>query len=913
MSAPPRWLTRLYRAALRLQPAAHRARYDGEQMRLFEDIYSAECPRSTIPRLAWSVDLLARMVRAAWRTRRDGRDARAPRYRVASGGGLGPMRTDLKFTLRSLVHARWYAATIAGVVALTLALGATAFAVVDGVLFRPLPYPAPDRLVTVEPNFRGVKRPTFAGGGSLHYGVSVVDLENWKAAAPEARITAFNPAQWSGMGAGVNDDVVGMAEVLPDFFDVLGVRPIIGGFSDDDFAQRALVRPVILSDETWTGRFGRAPDIVGRTVIVDTARTIGFRVAGVMPRGFTFPSTRATIDMITPLVTTPSARTNPASRGLSDVIARLPAGMTPDRFEERLGAGLAATAAQFPPQGPKPAGYSDNYWRTEGPYDMVDAVPLGDALRRSSGRMFLGAFAGVVLLALLAAANVSSLMTARAWERRRELDMRRSLGAPPLAIARIWLLESLSLVAAGAVLGALLAIPALQIITSLLPDDVVLLKPARVDWRTVGFVGLSAMLLAACVAIAPIRRSLRAPASDSGRGGASDRVRTRARFLVVAGQVSAALVLTVVGACFVGSVLAVYSNDLGVRTRDTALLEARVQGAGGGMGPSDERTARARHILDALARDQNVAVVGLADAQVMRGGGWTSPFLPPAGAHKLPTTDMWAITEGFFDAIDLTAVEGRLPTADELRAGAPLVVVSRRVAQAYWPGQSAVGQPIVDGGSKQTYTVVGVAPDVPWFAWDLESPIIYAPYVRTSRSSLLSFFVRLRRPGGRAIDDLVGAITRADPHVRPNKAVPLSDGFRETIALRRFQSWLAGSLAAAALAVTGVGILGLLAMSTARRTREIGIRCALGATPRVIARSLVREQFSAVVSGLVAGGLIAAWAVTLVRGYVYRLSVADPRIWVAAIALILITAGVGALLPALRASRIDPLKALRME
>jgi predicted permease len=822
------------------------------------------------------------------------------------------MRTDLKFTLRSLVHARWYAATVTGVVAITMALAATAFAVVDGVLFRPLPYPDAGRLVAVEPNFRGVKRPAFADGSLLHYGVSVMDLENWQAAVPEARFTAFNPARWSGMGTGVNDDIIGMAEVLPSFFDVIGVRPLLGGFSEEDFAERAFIRPVILSYETWAGRFGRAPDVVGRTVINDTARNIGFRVAGVMPRGFTFPSTAAAIDMITTLVTTPAVRANPASRGLSEVIARLPLGMPPEMLAQRLGPGLAATAAQFPPQGPKPAGYSDNYWRTEGPYDMAEAVPLARALQRESGRMFLGVFAGVALLGLLAAANVSSLMTARAWERRRELDMRRSLGAPPLAIARIWLLESLTLVAAGAAIGALLSAPALQIITSLLPEDIVLLKPARLDWRTLGFVGLAAIALASLAAIAPVRRSLRATPVDAARG-ASERVRTRGRFLVIAGQVSAAFVLTVVGACLVGSVLVVYSRDLGVRTRDTALLEARMQGAGGGMGNSDERTARARHILDELARDPNVAVVGLADAQVMRGGGWTSPFRPPAGAQKLPTTDMWAITEGFFDALDLHPIEGRLPSDAELRAGAPLIVVSRRVAQAYWPGQSAVGQPIVDGGSKETYTVAGVVADVPWFAWDLESPIIYAPYVRTSRSSLLSFFVRFKRPGARAIDDALGVITRADPAVRPNHAVPLAAGFRETIALRRFQSWLSGSLAAAALAVTGVGILGLLAMSTARRTREIGIRCALGATPRVIARSLVREQLAAVVSGLFAGGFIAAWAVTLVRGYVYQLSVADPRIWIAAIALILITAGTGALLPAMRASRIDPLKALRIE
>jgi len=215
--------------------------------------------------------------------------------------------------------------------------------------------------------------------------------------------------------------------------------------------------------------------------------------------------------------------------------------------------------------------------------------------------------------------------------------------------------------------------------------------------------------------------------------------------------------------------------------------------------------------------------------------------------------------------------------------------------------------------SKAVFTVIGVVKDVRWLAWDLESPIIYAPYASVARYPWLTYFIRTDENTGRVIDDAIKAIEQTDRLARPNRAGTLDGIFRESVSLRRFQSWLFGGFAAAALVVVGVGIFGLLAMSTARRTREVGIRCALGATPNSVAALILREQAVAVVAGLVAGGAVAAWAVGFVKGYLYELTVTDPRIWLSAVGLILVTALVGALIPAVRASRVDPLKALRAE
>jgi predicted permease len=586
-------------------------------------------------------------------------------------------------------------------------------------------------------------------------------------------------------------------------------------------------------------------------------------------------------------------------------------GTTSDLLPQRLAPGIAATAAAFPPRGPKPEGWSENSWRREGPYDSVNVTPLGHWLGLRQRGLFSAVFAAVVLLVLIAAANVSSLMTSRAAERRREMDMRVALGAGPGAITRLWTLEAATLVTAGGVLGVIAATPTLQLVLALLPESTVLLKPAALDWRVAGFVAITVLVLSMLVSATPVSRSLRALAGVA-KGGGSDRARTGAR-VVISGQVAAAFVLTVVGACLVGSLLAVYGNDRPIRTADLLVVEGRITGGPGrGMGRSPERPARAEPIVERLRRIGGVSGVTLVEAQLLRGGGWDAPFRRPEGRTSVRDADCWAITAGFYDVVGLRAIEGRLHTDAELRSNAPFIVVSERIARAYWPGASPIGE-VLTTHDKQAFSVIGVVPEVPWFAWDLESPMFYGPYASLARSGLLTFFIRTSGRTGPIIAEALRTIADADRQVRLNKAAPLSTLFRDSISLRRFQSWLFGGFAAAALAVVGVGILGLLAMSAARRTREIGIRCALGATPSLVTRQLVREQLIPVVVGLAIGGAVAAWAVGFVERYLYKLTVTDPRIWSAAIALILATALLGALLPARRASRIDPVKALRVE
>jgi len=373
-------------------------------------------------------------------------------------------------------------------------------------------------------------------------------------------------------------------------------------------------------------------------------------------------------------------------------------------------------------------------------------------------------------------------------------------------------------------------------------------------------------------------------------------------------QVAGVFVLTVVGALLVSSLLSVYANERPIRTEGVVAIVAHMMGEGGSS------SARLDPILDRLRSVSGVTAVAATDAQLLVGGSWPPWFTPPQGAaDKGLNVDVQGVTPEYYHVLEPQLVTGRTHTPAELRANDPLIVVSERLARAYWPSTPAVGQVIGRYRDKRLYTVIGVVRDVRWFSWDTEVASIYAPYELVSRYSHATILLRTDGRGSRVTLDALAAIRQADPFAQISRAATLDTLFTDSVRTRRFKSWLFGSFAAAGLAVVGVGILGLIAMSTARRTKEIGIRCVLGSTRRGVIRLIMREQLIAVVAGLVAGGLVSAWVATLVKSYLYGVTMSDPRVWTFATALIVMTAAIGALVPAWRASRTDPAQALRVE
>ncbi|MGH9409613.1 MAG: ABC transporter permease [Vicinamibacterales bacterium] len=330
------------------------------------------------------------------------------------------MLIDLRYAVRSLWRAPWYSATVIGVIALGMALATTVFAVVDGVLFKPLPYPDSRQLVAIEPGFDNLPAPASPAASSVRRmaAASVLDIANWQAAAPDAAITGFYATQWSEMGEGVNEPLFGMAFVQPNFFDTIGVRPLVGRLVASDFDHDEAVAPVVITYELWQSRFHGEPNVIGQTYIGDPTTGRGFRVAGVMPRGFVFPSD-VTVSFIAPYVPSPEVRSDPTRRTIT-AIARLPQGMSIAAFRARVEAGMAATAAAFPAR-QRPPGFSDRGWRMQGPFDHADVLPLASALGSTERPLFRAIFLAALVLLALGGLNVSGLMAARGLDRAREL------------------------------------------------------------------------------------------------------------------------------------------------------------------------------------------------------------------------------------------------------------------------------------------------------------------------------------------------------------------------------------------------------------------------------------------------------------------------------------------------------------
>jgi hypothetical protein len=258
---------------------------------------------------------------------------------------------------------------------------------------------------------------------------------------------------------------------------------------------------------------------------------------------------------------------------------------------------------------------------------------------------------------------------------------------------------------------------------------------------------------------------------------------------------------------------------------------------------------------------------------------------------------------------------GRFPTDTEMEDGARVIVVSESVARTYWPNASPLGQSLTYQSQNQSepFAVVGVVKDVRWNYWDTAVASVYGPYARVSRSANVTVFIRTRKSTDQITAQAINAITAFDPLIRTTRSGTLDEWFADTVRPRRFKAWLFGSFAVAALVIVGAGILGLIAMSTARRTREMGIRLALGSTREALVRLLLREQLIHVAAGIVAGSLISAWAVRFLKSYLYEITPYDPRVWVFAIMVIVATTMIGTLVPSLRASQTDPVEALRVE
>lgn len=791
--------------------------------------------------------------------------------------------SHLRHAFRSLGRTPWYSAAVSGVIALCMAFATTVFALVDGVLFKPLPYDRPGELYDVSGGFQQGQR----------FGIEVAprNLRDWAEAAPGVIITGF----MAGTGGAGNDDLRGWnpvrANVDQHFFEVLGIGPLIGNFQPQDFDSSERVSPAIISYDVWQGRFGGRPDVVGQPLSV--AGGAGYRVVGVLPRGFLFPVRgRFQPDVLSPLVLAADERNDLRYRRVRGV-ARLPPGLSLSDYQARMDAAAVAEATDWVP---RPSDGTPVFTR-------VGLTPIETFLTGQQRPVFTLVFATAAMLVLLGCLNVSGLMTSRVHDRAREFGVRRALGGSPRHLATLVLVENTVAATVGGLLGFALIGPMMALTLRLLPDHLGLLKPPIVDWRVIGFLALMVATASAVTSLWPIRKGLRAASASALTDVAQPTVRTRSvgRSLLVAGQVALGLMLTLGGVLLVGSLVQVWRTNPGFRADRLLVLSGFVRGRS-----IADRAQAINAFTDDVRRMPGVEAVAATASPLIGHGVLMNAFVDGA---------TYAVTPGFFEAMGLTLIDGRWLTTAEIQSGAAVAVVSAKVATRIAGSERAVGRQIKGYRNQvpQPFTVVGVVADARLGSWDQEGQgQVYGPYLATADQ--ISVRVIVRAEGARnLIAPLMQRLAGDTGSVQIRSVGAAEDLLDETVRGRRLESWLFGAFAVAALVIVGVGLFGLMAMTTAKRTREIGIRIALGARQHAIVRLLLGEQLPAIVFGLAAGGLVSVWAVRFVKSGLYQLAAYDPRIWTAAFALMLGAAAFGAAIPSLMASNTDPVKALRAD
>jgi predicted permease len=782
--------------------------------------------------------------------------------------------SDLRYAVRSLRRAPWYAATTTGVIALSMALALTVFAVVDGVLFKPLPYPRAEQLFAVEANWTS-RKPSLFGVAT-----SASDMEAWRSAVPEGRFSSF-----VSQSIGADGDVLD-ARVDDQFFEVLGISPRVGGFQKRDFDGRQPVQPAVVTDRFWRTQLGADPSAVGRTL-----RGLPFgpaQVVGILPSSFVFPEVdgRFVPDVFFPKI--PAADPKTHRGAAARVIVRLPAATPPADARVRMQAATTALRVRYLPPGNGALG----------PPDVVRLNALDEGLRATPLAIFRLVFATAIALMLIACVNATGIGAARAQDRFHELALRRALGSGGIELIRLVTIESLVIAAAGAAVGLAASTALLRFVAELLPANLRLLRSPSLDGRVFGFAVLAAIVCALLTAIWPVRAALSATLHPRAVPGA--RRHAGARRALIAAQVAVAFVMALGGVLLARSLVRVWAEDPGFRVDRVLNVTLRSEDAldAGTIG----------RLLDDVRHAGGVAAAGGSSKLIFDKVIYLSPFTahgsePPAGVEAV------GVTSGFLDVTGLKVAAGRWFTEAELASGAHIAVVSQTAAAHLWPGKTAIDQVLVRAGAP--YMVAGVVADARLVRLDREaSGNIYFPNTADSRPRLTTLLVRVEDET-RAAAAIQTLLASSYPRVRVRRIEPLAAALGATIRIRKFQAVVFSAFGIAGLTVAGIGVFALAAIVTARRTREFGVRVALGAQRLEIVRLAIARELTAIAAGLSAGLLAAFWLVRTIRSYTYKTGVYDPSLWALAALLLVAVSLAGAAIPAAAASRVDPIRALR--
>jgi len=881
---PSEFWRRLLRVSV---PGRERNAVEGELREGFQERATRQGP--TRARRWYRRQVAGFVLRAPWAYRRDGGD----RGEGAAMGGWERMGLDLKWAWRGL--RRRPGATVLMVATLALGIGANGaiFTLVNAHFLAPLPYDDAGSLISIWESESDGTGSTTVSPGSYY---------SWRERASSLTgVAAFNVTYLTIGGAGDEPaERVTASIVAPHFFDVLGVDPLLGQRFDWETARATDSKLAVLSEGLWRRRFEADPGLVGRDIRIDGEP---HRVVGVLPAGYTQPERSLTFqatELWVPHLLEGQAQ-NYGSQYLR-VVARL----APDADLERARSELEGIGNQL---------------REEYPEELEQRravlVPLQeDLLGRARGGLRILLLAGFAVLAAVCA-NVANLTLARGRERTQEFAVRSALGSGRAALVRQILAESLLLSLGGAIAGLALIAASQRAILAVQMRFLSAIVPASLDLRVVGLTVLAALAAALLFGL-PLTRlaattQLRgALGRDGGGRGRRDRVGATRRALIV-GQVGIATALVVVAVLLTRSFTRLVTVPSGFEAQNVVLFSVTAPRAG--YPESADVENYFRDLLRVLAEIPGQLEAGMAsDLPFTRENRWRDIGVV-GWEGEAPGHEFRAVTPGYFGALGIPVEQGVLPD-DFWEPGSEVaVVVNRSFANRYWPGASAVGRALVLPQPDTTFPgrVVAVVGDVrdDGFASDPE-PMYYLPWgFNPNRRMYVA--ARFQDLESVTLAQVRSEVSALDPAIPLADLRSLESVVGETVARPRAASLVGAVLALVALLIAATGIYGVISYTVQSRTREIGIRSALGASGRNLESMILRESARPVVAGLAVGLMGAGLAGILLSGLLFQVPAWDPVSLVGAALLLGATAFLSAWVPSRRVVRIQPREALRGE
>ena len=820
---------------------------------------------------------------------------------------------DVRHAIRSLRSAPTF--TVVALIVLSLTIGASTaiFSVVDAVALRGLPYEESKRLVQVGTidlrtgRFESYQPPqNFADWRARH--------EGFVAMAATQGAGGFTVDE-----NGVPRDLPAL-QVTAGYFDVYRAYPQIGRAFTEGDAEEGGPRVALISDGFWRRHFGADPNVIGRTLRSTAELTYGapfpvaagtWTIIGVMPRGFRSPvSGPRQTDIWVPYIVPNDQRTREGDRSARlQVTGRLAEGVSVEQADAHIRAITASLATAYP------TWFEDE----RGAVRTLHEATVGSV--RGWMLLLLGA-AGVVLL--IACVNVANLMLARAMARGREIQIRSALGASRWRIARGLLIESLVLATAGTLLGLIIAVWGINVLRAALPEPLPRISTVALDVRVLGVTVVVSVVTGLLFGLAPALQLSRTGGASGLRDGSRSATAggTRLRSALVVSEIALAVVLTIGAGLFLSSFVRVANVDLGVDPRN--VLTMKVWPKFDASKPDSREPVVARSAVAIPEILQRVsAIPGVVSAGFIAGDlpltGYSAPaeVVVPGHERRFDGDDrvqVRHVTPGYAAAVGTPVLRGRYLDAGDTSGSTPVVVLNEEAARRYLGDREPIGATItIERGYAPQATVVGVVGNVR--LGGPESAVRPEAYLPAAQGRFMGGALAVRTAGEPlAVADAVrDAIWASFPELSEPEAVTMASLLGERIALRRFNMLIVGLFGGLALAIASAGLYGVMAYLVTQRTREIGVRLALGAPPARVMTAVIGRGLVHTAAGL-AIGIVVAWQLTsLVETFLFEVRPHDPVVYGAAATLLAVCGVVAALVPARRAARVDPVVALRVE